>query len=576
MATPESNTEFKEFESFAELFEQSIKEEKREGTVVKGKIITITESDIIIDVGLKSEGRISTKEFTDAEGSVIVSVGDSVDVFIEKLEDRDGNTQISREKALKEEAWYKFEDLHRQNAIVEGKIIGRVKGGFAVDIGRIIAFLPGSQVDIRPIKDIAPLIDLNQPFKILKMDRHQGNVVVSRRAILEESRAEAREALLSNISEGSVLDGIVKNITDYGAFIDLGSIDGLLHITDISWNKISHPSEVLSLGQQIKVMVIKYNEETKRVSLGLKQLEKNPWENFADKYQPGVRVHGSVTTVTDYGAFVELEPGVEGLVYHTEISWNAKNVHPRKLLKTGDKVEVLILELDISKHKISLSIKQCKENPWNTFASLHPINSEIEGTVQNIADFGMFITIGEENSDSAVEALIPAMELSWEEKPENELKKFKKGDVVKGIILSIDTERERITVGVKQLAKDSFVEAIKSLNKGDNVTCTVTAVKKDGIDVEISEGVKTFIKKVELSKHKSEQRPERYGVGDKLDAKIIALEPAERKIALSVKALEVDDEKRVIAEYGSKDSGASLGEILGMAINKDKDKDKAE
>lgn len=571
MNTPQSNNA--EFENFAELFEQSIKEEKREGTVVKGKIVTITDSDIIVDVGLKSEGRISTKEFTDAEGILTISVGDSVDVFIEKLEDRDGNTQISREKALKEEAWYKFEVLHKQNAVVEGKIIGRVKGGFAVDIGRIIAFLPGSQVDIRPIKDIAPLIDLNQPFKILKMDRHQGNVVVSRRAILEESRAEAREALLLKISEGTVLTGIVKNITDYGAFIDLGSLDGLLHITDISWNKISHPSEVLSLGQQIEVIVIKYNEETKRVSLGLKQLEKNPWENFSDKYQPGVRVHGTVTTVTDYGAFVEIEQGVEGLVYHTEISWNAKNVHPRKLLKTGDKVEVAILELDISKHKISLSIKQCKENPWNTFASKHPINSEIEGTVQNIADFGMFITIGEENSDHAVEALVPAMELSWDEKPENELKKYKKGDVVKGIILSIDTDRERITVGVKQLAKDSFVEAIKNLNKGDNVTCTVIAVKKDGIDVEIVEGVKTFIKKVELSKHKSEQRPERYGVGDKLDAKIIALEPAERKIALSVKALEVDDEKRVIAEYGSKDSGASLGEILGMAI---KDKDKAE
>ncbi len=565
--TTEQLTE--EFENFSELFEQSIKEEKREGTVVKGRVVNITDSDIIIDVGLKSEGRVSTKEFTDGNDNAIVSIGDLVDVFIEKLEDRDGNTQISREKALKEEAWYKFEELHRQNAVVEGKIIGRVKGGFAVDIGRIIAFLPGSQVDIRPIKDIAPLIDLMQPFKILKMDRRQGNVVVSRRAILEESRAEAREALLSKISEGSTLDGTVKNITDYGAFIDLGSIDGLLHITDISWSKISHPSEILSLGQQVKVIVIKYNEETKRVSLGLKQLETNPWENFADKYQPSVRVQGTITTVTDYGAFVELEPGVEGLVYHTEISWNAKNVHPRKLLKTGDKVEVVVLELDISKHKISLSIKQCKENPWNTFATKHPINSEIEGVVQNIADFGIFIIIGEENSDSAVEALIPAMELSWDEKPENELKKYKKGDVIKGIILSIDTERERITIGVKQLAKDSFVDAMKSLNKGDNVTCTVTAVKKDGIDVEIIEGVKTFIKKVELSKHKSEQRPERYGVGDKLDAKIIALDPTERKITLSIKALEVDDEKRVIAEYGSKDSGASLGEMLGMAINKD-------
>ena len=408
------------------------------------------------------------------------------------------------------------------------------------------------------------------------MDRDQGNVVVSRRAILEESRAEARDALLSTITEGNVLEGVVKNITDYGAFVDLGSIDGLLHITDISWNKISHPSEVLSLGQHIKVMVIKYNEETKRVSLGLKQLEKNPWEGFIEKYQSGMQIKGTVTTVTDYGAFVEIEPNVEGLVYHTEISWNAKNVHPRKLLKPGDKVDVKVLELDIAKHKISLSIKQCHDNPWKKFDETYPVGSEVEGVVQNVADFGIFMLLNPDKPDLSVEALVPAMEISWEEKPENELKKYKKGDVIKGVVLSIDVERERINVGIKQLASDDFSKILGKHQKGDVVTTTVTEVKKDGMTVEVEKGIKVFVKKADLSKHKSEQRPERFGVGDKIDAKIMVLDLKERKIALSIKALEVEEEKRAIEEYGSKDSGASLGEILGVALGKDFMKSQAE
>ncbi|MCE2992764.1 MAG: 30S ribosomal protein S1 [Alphaproteobacteria bacterium] len=566
MTTVSQTKEATMVENFADLFEQSIKAEKREGTVVQGIITGITEKEVFVDVGLKSEGRIHADEFAGVE----ISVGSKVDVFIERMEDRYGNTVLSRDKALKEDAWFKFEDLHKQNVTVEGKIIGRVKGGFAVDLGRIIAFLPGSQVDIRPIKDISPLIELPQPFKILKMDRNQGNVVVSRRAILEESRAEARESLLANISEGSILEGTVKNITDYGAFIDLGSIDGLLHITDISWSKISHPSEVLSLGQQMKVVVIKYNEETKRVSLGLKQMEKNPWDGIADKYQAGTKLTGTVTTITDYGAFVEFEPHVEGLVYHTEISWNAKNVHPRKLLKTGDKVDVVVLEFDIAKHKISLSMKQCKENPWQKFGVSNPIGSEVAGVVQNVADFGVFILIGEAGTDEAVEALVPAVELSWEEKPETELKKYSKGDAVKGMVLAIDPDRERILVSVKQLSQDHFSSTITDFNKGDIVTCSVVQVQNDGIEVEVSEGVRTFIKKAELSKHKSEQKPERFGIGDKLDAKITILDPKDRKFGVSIKALEVDEEKKAIAEYGSKDSGASLGEILGMALNKDK------
>lgn len=562
---------FKSADSFAELFEESIQNEKKEGTVVEGTVTSIKNGEVFIDVGLKSEGRISLKEFQTEGQRVDLVPGSKVEVYIERAEDRNGNTILSREKALREEAWFKFEDLQRQGANVEGTIIGRVKGGFAVDIGSLIAFLPGSQVDIRPIKDISALINLPQPFRILKMDRDQGNVVVSRRAILEESRAEARDALLSNIMEGSILEGTVKNITDYGAFIDLGSLDGLLHITDISWDKISHPSEKLNIGQVVRVMVIKYNEETKRVSLGLKQLEKNPWEGLVEKYKTGMKIVGAITTVTDYGAFVELEPGVEGLVYQTEISWNARNTHPRKLLKVGDKVEVVVLEMDVSKHKISLSIKQCFENPWQKFAEVHPVGSQVEGVIQNIADFGMFILMNAGTSELNVEALIPAVELSWDERPEIELKKYKKGDEVKGIVLSIDVERERISVSLRQANKEGATETAGKHGKGDVVTCNVVDISKDGITVDTSDGTRTFIKKSDLSKHKSEQRPERFGIGDKVDAKVLS-ESKDRKISLSIKALEVEIEKKAIAEYGSKDSGASLGEILGVALGNAKAK----
>lgn len=570
MSVNTHNEDFTSSENFAQLFEEAIKNEKREGSVVKGTVIAVTANDVLVDVGLKSEGRISLKEFQSSEHKCDLQPGDKIDVYIERLEDRHGYTVLSRDKAVREEAWFKYEDLYRQGVNIDGTIIGRVKGGFAVELNGIVAFLPGSQVDIRPIKDANALINLVQPFKILKMDSDQGNIVVSRRAILEESRTEARDSLLATIAEGSVLEGVVKNITDYGAFVDLGAADGLLHITDISWSKIAHPSEILSLGDTIKVMVIKYNEETKRISLGLKQLEQNPWEGLVDKYQAGMEVKGTVTTVTDYGAFVEIEPSVEGLVFHTEISWNAKNVHPRKLLKSGDKVDAKVLEIDIAKHKISLSIKQCKENPWNKFAENNPVGSIIEGVIQNIADFGMFVLINGENPQEAIEALIPAVELSWEEKPETELKKYKKGDVVKGVVLSTDVERERVSIGIKQLGGDHLADAIGQFSKNDVVTCTVVEVKKDGIEVELAPNVKVFIKKAELSKHKTEQRPEKFGAGDKVDAKIITLDKKDRKISLSIKALEVEEEKKAIAEYGSKDSGASLGDILGVALNNSK------
>lgn len=572
MTTENLNNNTHNTEDFAEMFEQFIQDERKEGTVAKGRIILISDKEVVVDVGLKSEGRISTKEFgTDLNN---LKVGDQIDVYIERMEDRYGNTVLSRDKALREEAWFKFEELYKKKVHVEGKIIGRVKGGMAVDLDGIIAFLPGSQLDIRPVKDLTPLIGIIQPFEILKMDRRQGNIVVSRRAILEATRAEARDSLLLNLKEGDVLTGTVKNITDYGAFIDLGSLDGLVHITDLSWKKITHPSEILSVGQQVKVMIIKYNEETKRVSLGLKQLEKNPWEGLVEKYQVGMRTQAVITSVRDFGAVAELEPNVEGLVYHTEISWNARNIHPRKLVKPGDKIEVVILEMDITKHKISLSMKQCFDNPWKKFAERHPIGSEVEGIVQNIADFGMFVQLNSDKPEEVIEALVPVVEISWNESPEEEIKKYKKGDAVKTAVMAIDPERERITLSLRQLSKDVFVQALQKLNKGDVVTCAVTDVRKDGIEVEVIEGIKVFIKKGDLSKHKSEQRPERFGVGDKVDALIITLEPGERKVTVSIKALEVEEEKRAIAEYGSKNSGASLGEILGMALSNKENQDK--
>lgn len=553
-------------ENFAELFEESIQNEKAEGAVIKGQVVAIERDAILVDVGLKSEGRIPIKEFETLGEPMHLNVGDFVDVFIERIEGRNGRTMLSRKKALMEESWVTFEDLYRRAVNVDGQIIGRVKGGFAVDIGGLIAFLPGSQVDIRPIKDISVLMNITQPFKILKMDREQGNVVVSRRAILEESRAEARNELLANITEGAILEGVVKNITDYGAFIDLGSLDGLLHITDLSWNKISHPSEVLNIGQQIKVIVIKYNAETKRVSLGLKQMEQNPWEGLAGKYTVGTRFNGVVTTVADYGAFIELEPGVEGLVYHTEISWNAKNIHPRKLLKNGDEVEVVVLEMDVVKHRISLSIKQCKENPWQRFTDENPIGSIVEGVVKNIADFGLFVTVNDNNADLAIDALVPAVEISWDIAPEDAIKSYNKGDIVKGVVLTADPERERVTLGVKQLSSDPTSDAVAQYKKGSVVTCIITNTSNDGLEVEIAEGIKGNIRRNDLSKHKEDQKVELFAVGDRIDATVMGFDKSSRQFILSIKQLEIEQEKQVIAEYGSTNSGASLGDILGAAL----------
>jgi small subunit ribosomal protein S1 len=470
--------------------------------------------------------------------------------------------QLSFEKAIRQRAWKNLEDNFKEGDTVDGTIFGRVKGGFTVDIGGVVAFLPGSQVDIRPVKDITPLLNVKQPFQILKMDHKQGNIVVSRRSILEESRQEARDEMLSNIVEGQVLEGIVKNITDYGAFIDLGSVDGLLHVTDISWSRISHPSEILTLGQKLNVKVIKYNEDTKRISLGIKQLESNPWQGVAEKYPAGSKCKGVVTNITDYGAFIELEQGIEGLVHVSEISWAKGNTHPSRLLAVGQEVQVKVLDMDTDKHRISLGIKQCEENPWNEFASKYPEGSIVEGEVRNQVDFGLFVGL-----EGGVDGLVHISDVSWSESPEEELKTFTSGQKISVKVLGVDVAKERISLGIKQLKDDPKQESIKGLKKGAVVTCTVSAVREEGIEVDYDGFVGNFIKRNELARERVEQRPDRFAVGDRVDAKIISIDKNSCKMSLSIKALEVEEQKRAIAEYGSTDSGASLGDILGAALN---------
>lgn len=557
-----------EVEDFGALFEESVKESgKNEGSVVTGVIVAIEKDVVIVDVGLKSEGRIPLREFSVGGATPELRAGDEVEVFLEKIENKNGEAILSREKALREEAWFKLEKACAKNERVEGVIFGRVKGGFTVDIQGAVAFLPGSQVDIRPVRDVGPLMNVPQPFQILKMDRKRGNIVVSRRAILEESRVEQRDQLLSKIAEGQVLDGMVKNITDYGAFIDMGGIDGLLHVTDISWRRISHPSEVLSLGQTIKVIVTKFDQNTKRVSLGMKQLESNPWQGADTKYQVGTKLSGKITNITDYGAFVELEPGIEGLVHVSEISWVKKNAHPSKLVSVSQEVNVVVLDIDASKHRISLGMKQCEENPWAKYATKVNVGDVIEGEIRNITDFGLFIAL-----DNEIDGLIHHSDLSWSEAGDVAIKNYKKSDVIKAKILAIDVEKERISLGVKQLENDPFESEFEGIKKGAVMTCTVSEVNDDGITVKVTDNINSFIKKSELARERQEQRPDRFAVGDRVDVKITTLDLASRKVSASIKALEADEHKKAIAEYGSTDSGASLGDILGAALNEAKEK----
>lgn len=559
-ANIEDNQDSKEF---ANLLENSLKNtDNFEGTVLKGKIIAIRNDEAVVDVGLKSEGRIPLREFGNAGGEPEIKIGDVVEVYVEHIEDKSGEAVLSREKARREEVWVELEKACESGERVNGVIFGRVKGGFTVDLGGAVAFLPGSQVDIRPIRDVDPIMNTPQPFHILKMDRSRGNIVVSRRAVLEESREEARSDLLENIAEGSVLQGIVKNITDYGAFIDLGGLDGLLHVTDISWKRINHPSEMLELGQTVDVQIIKYNEETKRISLGMKQLETDPWESIEEKYPIGKIVSGTVTNITDYGAFIELESGIEGLVHVSEMSWVKKNVHPGKIVSTSQEIEVKVLDIDREKRRVSLGIKQCYDNPWQKFAETHNVGDTVDGKVNNITEFGLFVTLDEE-----MDGMVHVSDISWEDTETDKLlESFEKDQKIQTRILDIDPEKERIALGIKQLTDNPYEKALQDVRKGDVVTCTVKEIHDKEIVVQVKDVLTGTIARNELSREKSEQRTNRFAVDEKVDAKVIGTDPKNKKVILSIRQREIDEDKEAMAAYGSTESGASLGDILGAAL----------
>lgn len=560
-------------ESFADLLESSLSGKNTfEGNVVKGIIVAIHNDMAIIDVGLKSEGRVSIKEFSGPGRQAEIRIGDTVDVFVERMEDKHGEAVLSIEKARREAVWTDLEKAYQNGTLVNGVIFGKVKGGFAVDLDGAVAFLPGSQVDIRPVRDVGPLMNISQPFKLLKMDKGRSNIVVSRRSVLEESRAEARTELVSNLSEGQVLTGIVKNITDYGAFIDLGGVDGLLHVTDISWRRINHPGDVLKVGESIQVQVIRFNRDTQRISLGMKQLEDDPWKGVESRFTVGSRHRGKITNIADYGAFVELEPAVEGLIYVTEMSWTKKNIHPNKILTIAQEVEVMVLDVDMSKRRISLGLKQCFENPWSQFSEQYPIGSVLEGEIKNITEFGLFVGVAED-----LDGMVHLTDISWEDS-DSAIAQFKKGEAIKVKVLDVDPEKERISLGIKQLASDPFESVSNTINKGDVLTGTVCAVNDKGIEIALEGGLTGFIKKADLSRDRGYQRPDRFAMGEKVDAKVTSVDRGSRKIVMSIKARELEEEKQVLNEYGSSDSGASLGDILGAAMNKAKaaSEDKAE
>ena len=552
-------------DDFAALLEQSFAEDNPiEGSVVEGRITAIENDLVIIDVGLKTEGRVPLREFSMAGQEPTVGVGDRVEVFLERIENAMGEAMLSRDKARREESWIKLEQSFAAEERVEGVIFGRVKGGFTVDLDGATAFLPGSQVDIRPVRDVTPLMNTKQPFQILKMDRRRGNIVVSRRAIMEETRAEARSEIVQNLVEGQAVEGVVKNITDYGAFVDLGGVDGLLHVTDIAWRLVNHPSEVLTVGETVRVQVIKINSETQRISLGMKQLESDPWDDIEARFPLETRVTGRVTNITDYGAFVELGSGIEGLVHVSEMSWVKKNVHPGKIVSTSQEVEVMVLEVDSEKRRISLGLKQCMANPWEDFASRYPVGTKVSGEIKNITEFGLFVGLEDE-----IDGMVHMSDLDWNLSGDDALAGFSKGQTVEAVVLDVDMDKERVSLGVKQLDGDPF-ESLGDLRRGSTVTCEVTAVTDGGLEVGVGDAdVSAFIRRSDLSRDREDQRPERFNVGDKLDAMVTNIDQRARRIGLSIKALEIAEEKEAVEQYGSSDSGASLGDILGAALNRD-------
>jgi small subunit ribosomal protein S1 len=553
-------------EDFAKLIDESFGHgHLQEGSVVKGTVVGIEKDLAVIDVGLKTEGRVALREFAGPGRQTDIKVGDTVEVYLERIENALGEAVLSRDKARREESWGKLEKAFQNNEKVSGVIFNQVKGGFTVDLDGAVAFLPRSQVDIRPIRDVSPLMNNPQPFQILKMDRRRGNIVVSRRTVLEETRAEQRQELVQNLEEGQVIDGVVKNITDYGAFVDLGGIDGLLHVTDIAWRRVNHPSEVLNIGQQVKVKIIKINHETHRISLGMKQLLDDPWQGIESKYPVGANFKGRVTNITDYGAFVELEAGIEGLIHVSEMSWTKKNVHPGKIVSTSQEIEVQVLEVDPVKRRISLGLKQTMRNPWEVFVEKYPPGSVVEGEVKNKTEFGLFLGL-----DGDVDGMVHLSDLDWTRPGEQVIEEYKKGDRVKAQVLDVDVEKERISLGIKQLADGGVTaETAGELKKGAVVTGEVAEIKEGGIEVKIvGTDLTSFIKRSELARERSEQRPDRFAVGQKVDARVVQVDRRSHKVTVSIKALEVAEEKEAIAQYGSSDSGATLGDILGTALRR--------
>ncbi|MGI1663032.1 30S ribosomal protein S1 [Palleronia sp. KMU-117] len=547
-------------EEFEALLNESLEiDTPEEGSVVRGKVIAIEAGQAIIDVGYKMEGRVDLKEFANPGEAPDIAVGDEVEVYLRSAENARGEAVISREMARREAAWDRLETAYAEDARVDGAIFGRVKGGFTVDLGGAVAFLPGSQVDVRPVRDAGPLMGMKQPFQILKMDRRRGNIVVSRRAILEESRAEQRAEVIAKIKEGDTVDGVVKNITEYGAFVDLGGVDGLLHVTDMAWRRVNHPSEILSIGETVKVQVIKINKDTHRISLGMKQLQDDPWDSVEAKFPLGSVHQGRVTNITDYGAFVELEPGVEGLVHVSEMSWTKKNVHPGKIVSTSQEVDVMVLEIDSAKRRVSLGLKQTMRNPWEVFAETHPVGTRVEGEVKNITEFGLFVGL-----DGDIDGMVHLSDLSWDQRGEEAIQNYRKGDTVEAVVTEVDVEKERISLSIKGL-DNSFSDVVEGVKRGSVITVAVTAIEDGGIEVEY-EGAKSFIRRSDLSRDRAEQRPERFQVGDKVDVRVTNVDAKTRRLGLSIKAREIAEEKEAVEQYGSSDSGASLGDILGAAL----------
>ncbi|MES1200765.1 MAG: 30S ribosomal protein S1 [Pseudomonadota bacterium] len=554
-------------DDFAALLDESLSSRGMiEGRVIPATVVAVEHDFVVVDIGLKTEGRIPLREFLLDSEDGGPKAGDIVEVYLDRIENALGDAVVSREKARREEAWTRLEKSFAAQEAVQGAIVGRVKGGFTVDLGGANAFLPGSQVDIRPVRDVGPLMNIVQPFAILKMDRQRGNIVVSRRAVLEESRASERAEIVGQLKEGEVREGVVKNITDYGAFVDLGGIDGLLHVTDMSWKRVSHPSQVLNVGDTVKVQIVKINPDTQRISLGMKQLMSDPWDGVNTKYPVDGKFTGRVTNITDYGAFVELEPGVEGLVHVSEMSWTKKNVHPSKILSTSQEVDVVVLDVDGEKRRISLGIKQAQSNPWDGFLAEHPVGSSVEGEIKNITEFGLFVGLTPE-----IDGMVHLSDIAWDAQGEEALQRYNKGDIVKARVLDVDVEKERISLGIKQATADPIAGA--EFRKGQIITVEVVEVASGGIDVAFGEGnaLRSFVRKADLSRDRSEQRPERFAVGDRIDAMVTAFDKASRRVSLSIKAMELADEKEAIAQFGSSDSGASLGDILGAAL-KEKNK----